>query len=368
MNFAFSEEQTMMADVVRDLLARECGSAALRSRMTTACSFDRDRWRKLLELGLAGVLAPEDAGGLGLGGTDFVQIAEACGHACLPEPLVDYAGVVLPLLAECESDAAREMLAQGLETGAPIALAHPQTPWIVAANAASAFVLPGPDGLRLLAGEEVRRVQQPGIDPLRQLFTVSAEEAAGAQIAAHEAMPALLARAAERGAVFTAAELVGIAQACVDLAVAYAGERQQFGRAIGANQAIKHHLASAQVKIEFARPVVHAAAACIPAGPGFPPQSLETRARISHAMLAAGEAATLAARTALQVHGAMGYSWEVDVHLYLKRALSLTHRWGGPEHHRQRIAERILTAPLGPDRLFPQVAEEIETTPMKRTA
>ncbi|WP_425088608.1 acyl-CoA dehydrogenase family protein [Stappia sp.] len=368
MNFAFSEEQTMMADVVRELLARECGSAALRRQMSTACSFDRERWRKLLELGLSGVMVPEDAGGLGLGGADFVQIAEACGHACLPEPLVDHAGVVLPLLADCEVEAARAALTQSLETGAVIALAHPQTPWIVAANAASAFVLPGPDGLRLVPGEEVRRVQQPGIDPLRQLFTVSAEPAAGAEIAAPGAMATLLARAAERGAVFAAAELVGLAQACVDLAVAYAGERRQFGRPIGANQAIKHHLASAQVKIAFARPVVHAAAALVPSDPGALPDDIEARARISHALLAAGEAATLAARTALQVHGAMGYSWEVDVHLYLKRALSLTQRWGGPEHHRQRIAERILSAPIGPDRLFPQDAEETETTPMKRTA
>ncbi|MCA1299431.1 acyl-CoA dehydrogenase family protein [Stappia indica] len=368
MNFAFSEEQTMMADVVRELLARECGSAALRGQMSAACSFDRERWRKLLELGLAGVLVPEDAGGLGLGGADFVQIAEACGYACLPEPLVDHAGVVLPLLADSEGETARAALTQGLETGTVIALTHPQTPWIVAANAASAFVLPGPDGLRLVRSEEVRRVQQAGIDPLRQLFTVSAEPAAGALIAAPGAMAALLARAAERGAVFTAAELVGLAQACVDLAVAYAGERRQFGRPIGANQAIKHHLASAQVKIEFARPVVHAAAALVPALSEGVPQSLESRARVSHALLAAGEAATLAARTALQVHGAMGYSWEVDVHLYLKRALSLTQRWGGQEHHRQRIAERILTAPLGPDRLFPQVAEETGTTPMKRTA
>jgi alkylation response protein AidB-like acyl-CoA dehydrogenase len=249
-----------------------------------------------------------------------------------------------------------------------IALAHPQTLSIVAANAASVFVLPGPDGLRLVQGEEVRRVQQPGIDPLRQLFTVSAPPEAGVRIAARGAGRTLLTRAAERGAVFTAAELVGLAQASVDLAVAYAGERHQFGRPIGANQAIKHHLASAQVKIAFARPVVHAAAALVPSDPGALPDDMEARARISHALLAAGEAAELATRTALQVHGAMGYSWEVDVHLYLKRALSLTGRWGGPAYHRQRVAERVLSAPLGPDRLFPQPAQDTGTTPMKRTA
>jgi len=368
MNFAFSEEQTMMADVVRDALLRECGSAALRSRIGAVCSFDQDRWRKLLALGVAGVLVREEAGGLGLGGPDFVQIAEACGYACLPEPLVDHAGVVLPLLSACEGTAAGEALARGLEDGAFFALAHPQTPWVVAANAAQATILPGADGLRLVPGADTARVQQPGIDPLRQLFTVSAPPEAGVRIAGPQASRTLLARAAERGAVFTAAELVGLAQASVDLAVAYAKERHQFGRPIGANQAIKHHLASAQVKIAFARPVVQAAAALVPPDPGAPPEDMEARARISHALLAAGEAAELATRTALQVHGAMGYSWEVDVHLYLKRALSLPGRWGGPAYHRQRVAERVLSAPLGPDRLFPQPVRETDKTPMKRTA
>ena len=129
--------------------------------------------------------------------------------------------------------------------------------------------------------------------------------------------------------------------------MAYAAERKQFGKPIGSYQAIKHHLASAQVRVEFARPVVHAAA-------GLPPGTgTFARARVSHALLAAGEAADFAVRQSLQVHGAMGYSWEVDVQFCLKRALWLTHAWGSPAHHRDRVATRAFGLPLGPDRLFP---------------
>jgi alkylation response protein AidB-like acyl-CoA dehydrogenase len=136
----------------------------------------------------------------------------------------------------------------------------------------------------------------------------------------------------------------------VDLAAAYARERMQFGKPIGANQAVKHLLATCQTKIEFARPVVYAAAAQIGQ------QDLFSRARISHAKLAALAAADLAARTAIQVHGAMGYSWEVDAHFYLKRTLALTGAWGDEAFHRARFAERVLAAPLDPGQTFASAA------------
>jgi alkylation response protein AidB-like acyl-CoA dehydrogenase len=105
-------------------------------------------------------------------------------------------------------------------------------------------------------------------------------------------------------------------------------------------------LANAQVEIEFCRPVLHAAAA------QFHHRDTHSRARISHAKLAACEAAHLATRTSLQVHGAMGYSWEVDVHFFLKRALALTQAWGSPAFHRARIAARVFHHPLGPEHTF----------------
>ena len=143
-----------------------------------------------------------------------------------------------------------------------------------------------------------------------------------------------------------AAQLVGLGQRCIDLAVTYAKERQQFGKPIGSYQAVKHLIATAQVQIEFARPVVHAASAELPLG------TLAAQARVSHAKIAAGEAADLAARTAVQVHGAMGMTWEIDLHFYLKRVMALRNDWGTPAAHGARVLRRITSLPTGPDRTF----------------
>ena len=151
---------------------------------------------------------------------------------------------------------------------------------------------------------------------------------------------------AERGAILAAAQMIGLAQRCIDISVAYAKDRNQFGKPIGSYQAVKHLIANAQVKVEFARPVVHAAAAELPLA------TLASRARAAHAKIAAGTAADLAARTAVQVHGAMGMTWEVDVHFFLQRAMALGNAWGTPHEHERTVIERMTTLPTGPDATF----------------
>ena len=140
--------------------------------------------------------------------------------------------------------------------------------------------------------------------------------------------------------------MIGLAQRCIDLAVAYAKDRVQFGKPIGSTQAVKHMISSAQVKVEFARPVVHAAAAELPLG------TLASKARVAHAKIAAGSAADVASRMAVQAHGAMGMTWEVDLHFYLKRAFALNYAWGTPAAHRETVIDRIAGLRTGPDATF----------------
>lgn len=334
----------MTAGVLRDLLADCCRPADLRRLMQSGEARDAARWASLTGIGLAGALVPEAAGGLGLEAEDFVLLAEACGHACLPEPLVENAGIALPLLALLAPDAPE--LAAALAGEITVAPGHPVNPFLADADSAGALIVARGGALHLVDPARAVLTRQPSVDPFRRLFTVDFDPAGARLLAGPAQAGPALAAALDRGAIFTAAQLLGIAQRCVDLAVDYAGERQQFGRPIGANQAIKHHLATAQVRIEFARPVVHAGAAMLAQGDRC------ARARISHAKLAAAEAADLAARTAIQVHGAMGYSWEVDVHFFLKRALALTGWWGSPALHRARVADRVLNGRLGPDQTF----------------
>ncbi|MRX37304.1 acyl-CoA dehydrogenase family protein [Aminobacter sp. MDW-2] len=347
MDFRFSEEQTMTANVVRELLADVCQPADLRRLMGEGAARDEARWAKILEMGLAGALVAEDSGGLGLSAIDFVQIAEACGYAGLPEPLVENAGVALPLLAAFSDNArAAALLERALAGDVTVTVAHPANSFVADADTAEAVLVVRDGAVHLVETAKARIVAQPSVDPFRRLFTVEFEPSDATLVAGASEAAVPLAAALDRGALFAAAQMQGISQRCVDLGVAYAKERQQFGKPIGSYQAVKHHLATAQVKIEFARPVLHAAAAQLEQG------DLYSRARISQAKLACTDAADVAARTSIQVHGAMGYSWEVDVHFFLKRGIALTSWWGGTAFHRERVAARVFARPLGPEHTF----------------
>jgi alkylation response protein AidB-like acyl-CoA dehydrogenase len=340
MDFMFSEEQRMSAEVARKLFLNQ----APRKMLANAAVPDPTLWRAIANTGLTAVLVPERDGGLGLRESDFVLIAEACGYAGLTEPLVEHAGVAAPLLA---ATGANTIICQAAAAGeTTLSVGHSINPFVADADSADAVLMEHDGEVHLLEPTRAQLARQPSIDPFRRLFRIDWTASRKTCVANSANGKSLWEDALDRGALFTAAQCLGLAQRAVDLAVAYAKERKQFGKPIGSYQAIKHLLANVQVQIEFARPVVHAAAA------EFSARDTMSRARISHAKLVASEAADLGTRTALQVHGAMGYSWEVDVHFFLKRALALTHAWGGPTFHRSRVAARILQHPIGPEHTF----------------
>jgi alkylation response protein AidB-like acyl-CoA dehydrogenase len=334
MDFRLTDEQQMLAMMVGDMLAGTCTGADLRHLLDSGDPRDAKRWRQIVALELPGTMAPEKAGGSGLGQVEMALIAIACGYAALPEPLVEHAGVAVPMLTAAGVDL------DGALTGETIAVGHPVNPLVADADTAAALLLADGPSVHLVPAGQVILVRRPSIDPFRRLFDVEWIPTAATRIGGGSLWDAAL----EHGALFVAAQLLGLAQRAIDLSVVYATDRHQFGKPIGAFQAVKHHLANAQVKVEFARPVVLAAAA-------MPPSPL-ARARVSHAKLAATAAAEAATHAAVQVHGAMGYSWEVDVHFLLKRSLALGQAWGTPAFHRARVAEHVLAAPLGADRTF----------------
>jgi alkylation response protein AidB-like acyl-CoA dehydrogenase len=190
-----------------------------------------------------------------------------------------------------------------------------------------------------------------------QLCAGQLPQGRGTRLASGATAQAASACVLNRGAVYTAAQSLGITERLLELASAYARERVQFGKAIGTYQAIKHQLASVAVKLEFARAVVYAAAARL--------GQLDERAcaAVSHAKLAATAAADLAARAAIQVHGAMGYSWELDLHFYMKRAWSLAGRWGDHNFHARRLQSLICSGALalGPDQTFAGMSQRSVT-------
>jgi hypothetical protein len=186
-------------------------------------------------------------------------------------------------------------------------------------------------GVILLAGDGVvsdARVQEAhaSVDPSRRLYDVNAS-------ADHR--PADTGRAYDVGALATAAQLVGAGQAMLSAAVDYAKQRTQFGRVIGSYQAIKHKLADVHIALELARPLLYGAALSLAA------DSSDTARDVSAAKVAAAEAATLAARHALQTHGAIGFTSEHDLSLWLLRVQALRSAWGDPAEHRRRVLEAL---------------------------
>ncbi len=334
MDFRFSEDALTLAQGAADILQGECPPERLRST-------DRESlWPKLAEMGLIGTLAPESAGGLGLDGTDFALIAEECGRVALPEPLVMVAGVAVPCIATTDEGALADVIA-GTHLPLPV---HPLNPFTNLADQADGFIFATDDGVYGVPASQATLTAQQSIDPNRRLFSVTADLTDDFKVGD----AALADDMAARGMVFTAAELLGLTRAMIDQATEYAKGREQFGKPIGSFQAVKHHLATAFTKLEFARPVVYRAAAALDA-PGH-----RRDLAVSHAKLAANEAAWLAAETSIQVHGGMGYTFEVDLHYFMKRAYALTAQWGDTTYHTNRLDDLVLSrkVTLGPSQTF----------------
>lgn len=354
MHFAFTDQQNEFRDAVRQVLAKECTTDDLRAAFDTPGE-GAARWDILAEMGVVGLTTPEDHGGLGLGLVDLVPLLEEAGRVALPEPLLETTALAAPLLAELEgsgpgtsTDVAAWMgrIAAGTATaavgpgpGAPGARgeAHP----IAAAACADLLVLTArgrgdePE-IHVVESRTISVTPVASLDPTRCLGVPNWEPTAATRVASGSPAGSAISRTADRAAVATAAELLGLADRMITLAAEYAKERRQFGKPIGSFQAVKHLLAGAQVKLEFARPVVYAAAWSLDAG-----EPTGSR-RASTAKAYASDAAVEAARVSLQVHGAIGYTWECDLHLFLKRAWALSEAWGSSAEHRAAVLASLV--------------------------
>ena len=348
MHFAFTAQQLEFRDAVRQVLAKECTPDDVRRAYDTPP--DRTsrsaRWTTLAELGVTGLTVPEGQGGLGLGIVDLVPLVEEAGRVALPEPLATTTGIAAPLLADLTAGGsgprAVELLtgiAAGTATAAVADARRPDAP-VAGADGADVLVLvhPGADGpeLHVLDRSTTTVDAVPSLDPTRRLGLPQWEPSAATVVATGDAARAGLVATADRAAVVTGAELLGLADTLIDLTAAYARDRQQFGKPIGGFQAVKHLLADARVLLEFARPVVYGAAWALDVG------APDASRSASVAKAYASDAASEAARVALQVHGAIGYTWECDLHLFLKRAWALSEAWGSAGDHRARLLDSLL--------------------------
>lgn len=325
MDFQLSDIHDGLATSVDALLTKADVPAAARAWRGGEHEPVRQIYRRLAATGATGLLIDEAVGGSGAGAMEMVVVAEQIGRHALPGPVAETLAVVPALLAGSDETAALRAIAEGV----PITCAAPPlVPYAADADEAPVFLAEA-DGTvsrgRVSIGES-----RASVDPTRRLSEVTADETVvtGVDVRA----------ATDLGALATAAELLGMGAAMVDLAAEYACARTQFGKPIGSFQAVKHHLADAAIAVAMARPLVWAAALGLD---GEVPEGTDVRRDISAAKVAAGDAAYLASRKGLQVLGGIGYTTEHDLSRYLLRTRALVTAWGTPAQHRAAILETL---------------------------
>lgn len=374
MDLSLNEEQKMIAESAAVFLQEKSSSAQVRKVSETEGGLDRALWQEVVEMGWCSVALPEAAGGMGLGLRELVLLQEKMGYhlACVPFfdavvavtplwqalsqteaglPVVERLAAsgqicVLGMTVRGELPAAAMVKVEGA-TGDQLVL-NGQWGQIGSGAHADVFLLPAtlPCGslglLEVSAKAEGLSVQAlKTMDATRSSANVTATNVklTGAAVLIHgEALTKLWAQTRNVAAIGLAAEQVGVAERALDLAVEYTKERQQFGKAVGSFQGVKHRAAQMLVKVETARSAVYAAA-FIADSAG---ESTDLTYFAAQARTDATEAALFSTRESIQLHGGVGFTWEFDPHLFFRRAQASSQRMGTVEQWREQIAARLL--------------------------
>jgi alkylation response protein AidB-like acyl-CoA dehydrogenase len=357
----------MLCESVAGFASRYPGPKALREKRARGGAVDKAIWSAMAEAGWTGLLLPEAIGGAGLGIREQVVLSEALGRALIAEPMATASVFSSLLVTEAPDSAERARLADGIARGSIVAIpawqnaARPvrcrpvpaitsnegivlsgEKRFVDAAGSATDFLVTADsdDGCFLVSvaadAEGLTITERPGIDGATIAVLSFADcRIPAARLLAHAARPAdLLDRPVLHARLALAAELAGIAAKAIELTVGYTRDRVQFGKPIASFQAIQHRLVDMWMDAEFARAAVVNAVNVLQAGRGDAAQlaALAAKAR-------AGEAAFSICRRAVHLHGAMGFTDDCDIGLYLKRSISLNATLGQPEELRLKFVE-----------------------------
>lgn len=373
MDLSLSDEQQQIADSAATFLQEASAMPAVRAASESASGLDRALWQGMAELGWCGVHLPEEAGGLGLGLVELVLLQEQLGQRLACVPFLDSVALASTALRELPDSALAqqwlEWLATGEKTAALALSAEAILPKARAQRSDSGWTLDGTwpqvgsaalaDVLLLPAQSEAGEsllfavpADATGLQ-VQPLATLDATRRMAAVQCSAVALPlesclgqgapldAVLARTLQWGAIALAAEQVGVAQQCLDLTLVYASQRVQFDRPIAGFQAVKHRCAQMLVAIEGARSAVYGAACMADTAP----DAATLLFHAAQARVAATEAAQFCAREALHLHGGVGFTWEFDPHLYLRRAQTSSQRLGPVPWWLEQVAQQLLDMP-----------------------
>lgn len=359
--FEVSEEREEFRQALRRFLQEKSPSNEVRRLMVTEDGYDLAVWQQLAEqLGLQGLMIPDRLGGSELTFVELALAFEEMGRALLCAPFFSTVALAANALLAAGGGLADELL-QGIAAGtttATVALRDAERPTVARASGegyaldgSKRFVVDGHLAALVLVAAEFEGeaalfavegaspglscIVEPTLDRTRKLARLSLDGVPAKRVSNPGDGLRVLDETALHATVALACEQVGGAQACLDMAVAYAKDRVQFGRAIGSFQAVKHLCADTLVEVESARSAANYAAWALAEG-------AEDRVQVAHiAKSAASEAFVTAATNNLQIHGGIGFTWEVDCHLYLRRAKSSEIFLGTPVEHREALATAL---------------------------
>lgn len=331
MQFELSADQEALRDAATSLLDARSAPEAVRNVVDNGGGWDRSLWGELVEQGWAAVVVPEDLGGLGLGWVEGAVLMEAVGAHVAPVPILGQLVALDAVARAGETDWLERLLAGDAIAAVthrplPASGSTVPVPYLLSADVLVAPTDAGRLVLVDLEGAEVEAL--PAMDLTRELGRLDVDSLTRVDLGGPDAIEAFL----DAGAVAVSAELLGAAARCLDDTVAYARDRVQFGRPIGSFQAVKHRCADMLVDVEGMRSTTWWAAWCLAA------QDPERSVAASTAKIWTSDAADRVLNSALQVHGGIGFTWECDVHLYLKR-VQLDRGWfGSATEHQDRLA------------------------------
>ncbi|HEY1625237.1 MAG TPA: acyl-CoA dehydrogenase family protein [Streptosporangiaceae bacterium] len=378
-NLLYDDSEQALAESLNALLKDRCGWDKVLARTESDETYDTELWHAIAaDLGCAGLLIPEHAGGAGASFREVATAAEALGAAVAPVPFLGSAVVATACLLACRSSEAdhliRRMAAGELTAAlavpfvtAPVGASFPvavrvagphqgdqASGWsrlrgtisgVADALAAGMLLVPA-DGVPRalyavdLSTARVTRTPVTSLDMTRQLCDITLDDAPGVKLASGEAATEAFNAAVQAGAGILAAEQLGIAQHCLDLTVSYVKERRQFARPVGSFQAIKHRLADLWVEVSQARAASRYAADCL-ATESSGTKPAETAVAVSLAKAYCSDVAVHAAQECVQLHGGIGFTWEHQAHLYLKRAKADSLGFGTADAHRAALAKLV---------------------------
>ncbi len=323
-DFDFTQEQYALRDMARDLFEKESSPARLRE-LWNGAERDARTWKMLAEVGILGLAVPEKHGGSGGTMLDLVLVLEEAGRSALPGPFVETAAIAAPTLDDAG-------LQQRLATGdLVVSVGVDASPFVLDADVADALLLQRGDEVHLVMSGDFSCKPARSIDLARRIFTIDDVETT--TLVSHDAQ-----RMLARAAVATAAVLNGIGMRLVEMTQSYVASRKQFGKPVGSFQAVQHKLADMHVAVESSRPLAWYAAYADTHG--LPDAVTAAHAAKAHA----SETSKLVNQEALQCHGGIGFTWEHDLHLWLKRAKALENAYGTATEHRAAIARGLFDA------------------------